>query len=873
MSPAVRPFFLRRRLTLTCIAIVGVLLSCYGFLTLRRHEADLARSDFTRRASIRHAINQQVIANYEGRVFGLRHLFIGSQNVRRVEFAAAAQDIILHYPGITALEWVPVIPASDRADVEADVSHELGRPFQFTARDAAGRMGPAPKSVSEHLPIFFVEPLTGNEAALGYDLAFGPTLDAIKRARATGNITSSRRVQLIQSDGPSRQGVILIWPVQRPGHTNAAITGFVQGVFHISAIIEESYRLNAPLSLDALYFDPEETDPAQRTLYYRTPEGAFATGPFPTEAEMRSGLSWEAPLKIGDRQWMALYRPHADPAAAQRALYPYGRLFGGFIITALFCALVHAIGRRAEQVEKEVAERTAELSESRRQLESLVQALPGMAFQCRYEVHLIPIYFSEGTLALTGYPAADFIAGRVTVPDVVHPEDFPAARDATLDALQHHRPFELEFRIRPRTGDEKWGLCRGHGVYDPAGGLRFLEGLIIDITSRKQAESAKLAIERRLLESHKLESLGQLAGGVAHDFNNLLTSIVGNAGLARLDLPANSPALAPLHQIELASQHAAELCQQMLAYAGKGRITMETVDLNALLSAQLPLVQRSIARTANLQLNLAPDLPRITADASQIRQLTLNFILNASDAIGDRAGDITVSTAFASVERATFAECVAGRELREGRYVILEVRDTGAGMTPETLARIFDPFFTTKFAGRGLGLAGTLGIVRSHSAALHVTSAPGRGTTFRLFLPPFPTPETAESPPSTNTSGRTFLIIDDDRPVCEVTAEVLRSFGHDAVIAVSGSEGLAIFRENPARFDAVLLDVVMPTLNGADTLERLRAIKPTVRVLMMSGQGEKEAMRKLAAFGPLVFATKPFNRATLAQKLTQVFAA
>lgn len=871
MSPAVRPFFLRRRLAITCVAILGLALSVYSALSLQRHEDALAKSDFTRRAAIRHAINQQVIANYEGRVFGLRHLFIGSKTVRRSEFAAAAQDILGHYPGITALEWVPVVPAADRPAIEASVTRELGRPFYFTARDASGRLGPAP-ATAEHLPILFIEPLAGNEPAFGYDLAFGPTVDALRRARAIGNITSSQRVQLIQSDGSSRQGVILIWPVQHPSQSVGEITGFVQGVFRIGDIIEESYRLNAPLSLDVLYFDPEETDPAQRVLYYRTPAGAFATGPFPTEAEMRAGLHWEAPLKIGDRQWTALYRPHGDAAATQRQLYPIGRLLGGFIITGLLCALVHAIGRRAETIEKEVAERTAELSESRRQLESLVQALPGMAFQCRYEGRLIPVYFSDGALALTGHPAADFIAGRVQVPDVVHPDDFPVARDAILDGLQNHRPFELEFRIRLREGGEKWVLCRGHGVYAADGHLRFLEGLVIDVTSRKQAEAAKLVIERRLLESHKLESLGQLAGGVAHDFNNLLTSIVGHAGLARLDLPDHSPAIAPLRQIELASQHAAELCQQMLAYAGKGRLAMEPVDLNALLTAQLPLVQRSISRSANLRLGLAPDLPRVSADPSQIRQITLNLILNASDAIGDRIGDITVGTAFEPVDRATFAECVAGRELREGRYVILEVRDTGAGMSPATLARIFDPFFTTKFAGRGLGLAGALGIVRSHSAALHVTSTPGQGTVFRLFLPPLPATGAPESAPATRTSGRTFLIIDDDLPVCEVTAEVLRSFGHDAVTALSGSDGLALFRENPARFDAVLLDVVMPALSGADTLERLRAIKPNVRVLMMSGQGEKEALRKLAGLGPLVFATKPFNRAILEQKITQVFA-
>ncbi len=871
MSPAVRPFFLRRRLAIACIAVTGAVLSFYSYRWMLANDEARVRSEFTRRAEIRNTINQQVIDNFEARVFGLRHLFTGSKNVRRVEFAAAARDILAHYPGFTALEWVPIVPAAQRAAVEAQAAAELDRPFQFTALGPDGRLAAAP-AATDHLPILYVEPLAGNEPALGYDLAFGATIEALRRARTTGLMASSRRVQLVQASGSGRQGVILIWPVYQSDALPHQIIGFVQGVFRVSDILEEGYRLNAPLGLDALYFDPEETDPAERSIYYRTPQAAFTNGPYPTEAEFRIGLHWEARLNVGDHQWAVLYRPHAQWERSVRQNYPAWRLFGGLLITGLLCALIHAIGRRAENIEKEVADRTAELSESRRQLESLVQALPGMAFRSRFEGHMIPLYFSEGALALTGYPAADFVEGRVGVRDIVHSADLPIVRDATVDALENHRPFELEYRIRTREGGEKWVLTRGQGVYDEAGKLRFVEGLVIDVTSRKQAEAGKLAIERRLLESHKLESLGQLAGGVAHDFNNLLTSIVGNAGLARLDVPDTSPAATHLRQIEVASQHAAELCQQMLAYAGKGRLTMEPLDLNELLTGMLPLAQRSVVRSANLRLELAPDLPRVTADASQLRQITLNFILNASDALGDKPGDITVTTSFQAVQRETFAECAAGRELREGSYVVLEVRDTGAGMTPATLARIFDPFFTTKFAGRGLGLAAALGIVRGHSGALHVTSEAGRGSVFRLFLPPLPATGADESAPSSKTSGRTFLIIDDDRPVCEVTAEVLRSFGHDAVIALNGSDGLALFRENPARFDAVLLDVVMPGLSGAETLERLRGIKPTVRVLMMSGQGEAEVMRKLGQAGPLVFATKPFSRAILEQKLAEVFA-
>ncbi|MBP6507587.1 MAG: CHASE domain-containing protein [Opitutaceae bacterium] len=873
MSPTEPAFLLRRRFAVAGIAVVGVLLSLYSFHWMQRNDAARAEAEFVRRATIRNAMSQQVIDNFEARLFGLRHLFIGSEEVTRAEFAAAAGDILQHYSGITALEWVVIVPEDQRAKLEAEVARELGRPFQFVYRDAASRLVRAP-AAAEHLPILYVEPMAGNEAAFGYDLAFGPTLDALQRARATGRMTTSPRVRLVQESSPEAAGLIFIWPVQLARTPPGQIAGFVQGVFRAKDILEESYRLNQPLTLDALYVDPAEKDPAHRVVYYRTPAASPAGGVYPSEAEFRAGVFWESTLTLGDQRWTTLYRPQALWLQAQRQNHPVWWLLGGLIITGLACALIHALGRRTESIEQEVAERTAELSESRRTLESLLQALPGMAFRCTYGTQSAPLYFSAGTLNLTGYAAADFISGQAHVRDLIHPDDLARVRDATRAALQNHRPFELEYRIRTREGAEKWVLSRGHGVYDAGGKMLFYEGLAIDITRGKQAEADKLALERRLLESHKLESLGLLAGGVAHDFNNLLTSIVGNAGLARLDLPEGSSSATHLHQIEVASQHAAELCQQMLAYAGKGRLDMEPLDLNDLLRAMQPLVQPSLNRSANLQLNLAPDLPQVMADGSQLRQVALNLIINASDAIGDRSGTISVTTTFADVARSVFAECIAGHELREGRYVILEVRDNGCGMSADTLARIFDPFFTTKFAGHGLGLAAVLGIVRGHAGALQVRSTPGQGTVFRLMLPAAPaTGGGAGSVPSGRSSGRTVLVIDDDRAVCEVTAEVLRSFGHDAVIALNGQDALALFRENPARFDAVLLDVVMPGLSGADTLQRLRAIQPGVRVLMMSGQTESQAMRKLGENGSFHFITKPFTRASLEQKLQELFGA
>lgn len=736
MSPTPTPHLLRRRTLVTAILLIGTGLSLLSHRRAALNEEARLEADFIRQAEIRNALTKSVINNFEARLFGLRHLFLGSAEVSREEFARVTNDIIARYSGISALQWVPVVPASARSTVEATLTREWGRPVEFTRMDPTGRLVRSP-AATEHLPIVFTEPIAGNERALGYDLGFGPTVAELTRARAGGEIVVSRLIRLVQENTDDRTGVIFIWPVYRAIQPELQdFMGYVQGVFRVREMLEESFRLQPGWAIDALYVDPAETDPQLRVIHYR-PAHALPTGALrPTEAEFRTNLHLRETLQIGDRTWLVLYRPAAAWLKAQRQTYPQWQLLGGLIMTGLLAGLTHAIGRRTEGIEQEVAVRTAELTESRRQLESVLQALPGMAYRCTYpESGMQPLYYSAGALGLTGYRAEDLLANRPHLRELIHPTDLPMVRERTLAALDKHQPFELEYRIRSRNGTDKWVLSRGAGVRDADGKLLFCEGLVIDISTHKSAEGERLALERRLLESRKLESLGLLAGGVAHDFNNLLTSIVGNAGLARLDLSAGSPADACLQQIETASQHAAELYQQMLTFAGKGRLTMESLDLNELVEALSPLLKPSLTRQVQLNLRLAPSLPAVQADASQLRQIVMNLVLNASDAIGDRPGAITLRTTHDAVTRQTFNECVVGTELTEGQYVVLEVRDEGGGMTRDVLARIFDPFFTTKFAGRGLGLAAVPGIVRGHGGALWASSTPGEGTIFRLVLP------------------------------------------------------------------------------------------------------------------------------------------
>ncbi len=337
---------------------------------------------------------------------------------------------------------------------------------------------------------------------------------------------------------------------------------------------------------------------------------------------------------------------------------------------------------------------------------------------------------------MLGYTLEEVGPGRESFLDRIHPDDLPLiiADEKLMEAGKDH--YAHEFRMQAKSGEWKWILDRGKVVArDPATGkpLR-ITGTHTDITTRKQAEEAADRLEQKMQETQKLESLGVLAGGIAHDFNNLLSVVLGNASLARLEAAETPANVARLDSIITAANRAAELCRQLLAYAGKGSFSIARLNLNGLITETTRLLELSISKQARLEFTLAPALPSIEADASQLRQIIMNLVINASEAIGGHtAGTICLATTVVILPGAANADPIA--ELSPGAYVCMEISDTGCGMPPDVVARIFDPFFSTKFTGRGLGLAAVLGIVRTHNGTLRVFSTPGKGSTFRIYLP------------------------------------------------------------------------------------------------------------------------------------------
>ena len=384
-----------------------------------------------------------------------------------------------------------------------------------------------------------------------------------------------------------------------------------------------------------------------------------------------------------------------------------------------------------------------------------------------------------------------------------------------------------------------------------------------DITERKRAEEERAKLESQILQAQKLESLGVLAGGIAHDFNNLLTAVLGYADLTEAELPPSSPLRDNVHQIAQTARRGAELTKQMLAYSGRGKFSIQRVCISHVVEEMTHLLKVSISKKCLLQCHFAPNLPDIEADTAQMRQVVMNLIINASEAIGDNNGAITITTGTVNCDRGYLAEAYLDENLPLGPYVYLEVADTGCGMNTETRAKIFDPFFTTKFTGRGLGLAAVLGIVRGHRGAIKVYSEPGKGTSFKVLFPACEahktTPVAAEHPLRPNWQGRgTVLVVDDEDMVRALAQKMLMATGLNVITASNGREALEVFQENADKIDLVLLDMTMPQMGGEETFQELRRCRPDARVILSSGYSETDVTARFSGKGLAGFIQKPY---------------
>ncbi len=446
--------------------------------------------------------------------------------------------------------------------------------------------------------------------------------------------------------------------------------------------------------------------------------------------------------------------------------------------------------------------------------------------------------------------------------------ELPIARAIRGEAVDQEEIF-IKNAKRP---DGIWISVTTRPLRDSKESLSGAVSVFRDITRQKEEDAERARFEEQLYRAQKLESLGVLAGGIAHDFNNLLMGVLGNADLALMEVTAQKGLHNRISQIGVAARRLADLTKQLLAYSGKGELLEGPVDVTRLVREMGELLRPAISKRANVHYYLDEKLGTVFGDATQLRQVMMNLITNASDALGDVSGDITIRTGRMEASQEYLSSTYVDDGLVPGSYLFFEVEDTGCGMDEETIARIFDPFFTTKFAGRGLGLAAVLGIVRRHGGALKVGSAPGRGTVFRVLLPASEAPKLEEEPvPTERWRGDGLVLLVDDEPaVLEVGEQMLLRAGFSVIPAGSGSEAVRLYREHRDELVAMILDMTMPDLSGEEVLSRLGPLPSSTKLILSSGYQDLALSNRLTASGAATFLQKPYGSNTLLKTLRRV---
>lgn len=481
---------------------------------------------------------------------------------------------------------------------------------------------------------------------------------------------------------------------------------------------------------------------------------------------------------------------------------------------------------------------------------------------------------SEEFTNILGVAKLDFPGTFEAYLDFVHPDDRERLRLAAASIRENHVPNLVEYRIIRHDGAERVVQARGDIALDDATPDRIVI-TIQDITEQKLAEAEYLEWEKALLHTQKLESLGIMAGGIAHDFNNMLTVIIGNLQLFLLELPLASPGRDRIEQAERACRRAADLANQMLVYSGKGLFQLLNIDINKIVRENAELFRSAAPRNIILTVDAGDGLPQIMADPGQIQQVVMNLIANAAEAVGTKPGMVKLTTGVMECDDDFILKSRLVEKPPPGRFCYIQVSDNGCGMGEETLQRLFDPFFTTKCTGRGLGLAATQGIVRSHRGIILLESEQGKGTTFRIL---FPVAENANMKPQKKASESALpggtkgvvLVADDEEDVRSIEIEYLRHLGFEVLAAGNGVEALDHYRQHADDIVLVMLDLIMPDMDGAMAFHEIRMVRSHARVLVVSGHSVESIMELFPGEKPDGFIQKPFDVEGLREKIMEV---
>lgn len=520
-----------------------------------------------------------------------------------------------------------------------------------------------------------------------------------------------------------------------------------------------------------------------------------------------------------------------------------------------------------EMQNEELRRIIAEKSEHEAHLRDIITQTPAGYFHIDEEGRFLEV--NDAWLRMHGYDSPDEVIGKHY--SMVQVDSGSGSSRAHMNELLKGVPIPAgEFATLRKDGSIGYHTFSVHPPVN-IGKISGFEWIIVDISRRKRLEEEKAAIERQFLQAQKLESLGVLAGGIAHDFNNILTIILGCCSMVK-----QHPEKTEHHitMMESAAMRAAGLCNQMLAYAGKGQAVQSQVNLAEIAEDMVSMLRLTISRNVVIKTSIAAGIPLIKADDSQLRQIVLNLIINAAEAIGEVQGEIRLSLNKEQV-KANQEKDYLGKAMPAGLYACLEVADSGCGMDDATMERIFEPFYTTKFTGRGLGMSAVLGIVTSHGGQLQLHSQPGHGTVFKVYLP-IRTGDSAAAEPlqqaamTTWRGSGTVLLVEDEEMILSIAKEMLTKLGFSVIEAANGKEALELYQKNPAKIDLIVTDLGMPVMDGYELFRELKKLQPKLPIIISSGFGYSEVTSKIARDEMAGFISKPYTFHSLQELLMGV---
>jgi len=829
------------------ILLGGLLITLLFFLLAWAAQHGRAKARFDVAALEARTRLENRLRDCEDLLRGVRGHVQASGGVTRVGFKTYLGSLNLekNYPGLLGVAYgVPVQPAGAAA-VERRLQEEHRRP-DLRIHPGVG--------FGDDAIVLFEEPEEPNIRALGFNSCSTEAQRmSLVATRDSGELRASPPLPLAQAPeaGP---GLVLRLAVYEGGalpptldQRRQAFSGYANAVFLLRELAADSM---ARVSEDGVKLRLTDFGDAGKPLVFL--EGGK---PFSRRWWHHFGprtLSRREELEIGGRRWELRFE--ADPAFFHvgEIGIPWLILLAGGQTTLLFAALVRSINRTGQRARELATEMTEELHRSESRLRAITRVMPDAILVLDAEGCYIEVLTAD-TTRLAAPP--EVLIGR-KVEEFLSPELTKAVLKVIRQALEQRQMQSLEYSL-----ETPLGLLRFDARVAPMDveieGRPCVIWVARDVTERQAQEAI-------LRQTQKLESLGVLAGGIAHDFNNLLAAIQGHLSLGRLVVQDEQDPTEHFERMEASIRRAADLARQLLAYAGRGEMQVEPVDLNALVLEMTELLGVSRSKKVELEVQLPEGLPLIQGDRTQLQQVVMNLVTNASEAIGDRPGKVAMTTGTCLIGAEMLEHRFSGQGIEGGKYVTLAVQDDGSGMTPEVLGKIFDPFFTTKPTGRGLGLSAIQGILKAHRAAIEIRSEPGKGTCITLFFPATMADGT-QIPSlgevlerSTQLSG-TLLLAEDEQVIRETSRLMAERLGFQVIEAVDGEEAWILFQKHRAELSVVVLDLTMPRRGGLEVYRLIRAEAPRMPVVLCSGYSREAIPEPLGCDEPRGFLQKPFT--------------